>query len=162
MPRVWTLQRIAAVRHYAKEFTIDNNPVVSQSTYSSEAKLSETAESTQKTKEKEKNTIPGLPSSFGKSLTTKMNSTDQGSSSLGSACLSPQVKQNKKSQKFKGTVMPMDSTITKEGELLKIGKRTGTMRARYYVLRDQSLFIYNNKGQKVPSNLILLRGMFIN
>ena len=41
--------------------------------------------------------------------------------------------------------MPLDSVVTKEGELLKIGKRTGTMRGRYYVLRDQSLFIYNNK-----------------
>jgi len=32
--------------------------------------------------------------------------------------------------------MPSDSTIVKEGELSKIGKRTGTMRSRYYVLRD--------------------------
>ena len=32
--------------------------------------------------------------------------------------------------------MPLDSKIVKEGELMKIGKRTGTMRFRYYVLRD--------------------------
>jgi hypothetical protein len=41
MPRVWTLQRIVGVKPYAKEFTIETNPQVSQSTYSSEAKLSE-------------------------------------------------------------------------------------------------------------------------
>jgi len=32
--------------------------------------------------------------------------------------------------------MPRDSKIVKEGELNKIGKRTGTMRSRYYILRD--------------------------
>ena len=42
--------------------------------------------------------------------------------------------------------MPLDSKIVKEGELMKIGKRTGTMRTRYYVLRDQSLFIYSSKS----------------
>ena len=83
-------------------------------------------------------------------------------SSLSSACLSPQVKQARKTQKLKSIITPLDSVITKEGELLKIGKRTGTMRNRYYILRDQALFIYNNKQQKIPSNLILLRGMFIN
>ncbi len=58
--------------------------------------------------------------------------------------------------------MPHDSEIIKEGELFKIGRKTGTMRKRYYVLRDHSLFIYNNKGQKIPSSLIFLKGMFIN
>jgi hypothetical protein len=38
--------------------------------------------------------------------------------------------------KNKGFIMPTDSIIAKEGELMKIGKRTNTMRARYYVLRD--------------------------
>ena len=42
--------------------------------------------------------------------------------------------------------MPLDSDIVKQGELLKIGRKTGTMRTRYYILRDQSLFIYNNKN----------------
>jgi hypothetical protein len=32
--------------------------------------------------------------------------------------------------------MPLDSKIIKEGELGKIGKRTSTIRSRYYVLRD--------------------------
>jgi len=58
--------------------------------------------------------------------------------SLSSAlCTTPN--QSQASQKINpkiGCIMPKDSTIIKEGELLKIGKRTGTMRARYYILRD--------------------------
>lgn len=46
--------------------------------------------------------------------------------------------------------MPLDSRIIKEGELMKIGKRTGYMRTRYYLLRDQALFIYANKSAKIP------------
>ena len=57
-------------------------------------------------------------------------------SSLSSACLSPQVKQPRKTQKQKSIITPLDSIITKEGELQKIGKKTGAMRSRYYVLRD--------------------------
>ena len=42
MPRVWTLQRIQAVRPFSKEFTIETNPqIISQSTYASEARISE-------------------------------------------------------------------------------------------------------------------------
>lgn len=52
--------------------------------------------------------------------------------------------------------------IIKEGELLKIGQKTGTMRRRYYILRDHSLFVYNNQEQKYPSNVIPLRGLYIN
>ena len=58
-------------------------------------------------------------------------------------------------------ITPEDSDIVKEGELLKIGKKTGTMQKRFYILRDHSLFIYNNKGQKIPSSLIFLKGTFI-
>jgi len=50
----------------------------------------------------------------------------------------------------------------KDGELLKIGKRTGVMRTRFYILRDQALFIYNNKNQRYPSLCIFLKGMYIN
>lgn len=57
--------------------------------------------------------------------------------------------------------MPKDSVIVKEGELLKVGKKTSTMRARYYILRDNALFIFNNKDQKFPSNIISLRGLYI-
>ena len=34
----------------------------------------------------------------------------------------------------------------KEGELLKVGKKTNTMRTRYYILRDSALYIYNNSN----------------
>lgn len=156
MPRVWTLQRIMAVRPFAKEYVIETNPQVSQSTYSSEAKLSEVGDSSLR---RETST---MSMSMQQRISTKMNASEQSSLSLNSACLSPQVKQTRKTQKLKGIVTPLDSMITKEGELLKIGKRTGTMRNRYYILRDQALFIYNSKQQKIPANVVLLRGMFIN
>ena len=57
--------------------------------------------------------------------------------------------------------VPKDSVIIKEGELLKIGQRTSTMRARYYILRDHALFIYKNREWKFPSNVIPLRGFYI-
>jgi hypothetical protein len=44
---------------------------------------------------------------------------------------------------------------------MKIGNKTGTMRTRYYILRDHGLFIYKNKQQKIPSNVISLRGLYI-
>ena len=42
-------------------------------------------------------------------------------------------------------IVPKDSKIIKDGELMKIGAKTGVMRTRYYILRDHGLFIYNNK-----------------
>ena len=42
-------------------------------------------------------------------------------------------------------IVPKDSIIVKEGELMKIGTKTGAMRIRYYILRDHGLFIYKNK-----------------
>jgi len=79
---------------------------------------------------------------------------------VSSLSVSPQKSSPSKHESH--CLMPHDSEILKEGELLKIGRKTGTMRKRYYVMRDHSLFIYNNKGQKVPSSLIFLKGMFIN
>ena len=58
-------------------------------------------------------------------------------------------------------IIPKDSVIIKEGELLKIGQNTGTMRTRYYILRDNALYIYRSKDQKVPTNIIALRGLFV-
>ena len=55
--------------------------------------------------------------------------------------------EGRESKKGPKSITPLDSQIVKEGELLKIGKRTGTMRSRYYILRDQALFIYNTKKQ---------------
>jgi len=57
--------------------------------------------------------------------------------------------------------VPKDSKIIKEGELMKIGTKTGVMRTRYYILRDHGLFIYNNRQQKIPSNVISLCGLYI-
>ena len=57
--------------------------------------------------------------------------------------------------------MPLDSYIVKHGELYKVGRKTGTMRTRFYILRDQAMFVYNNKSQKYPSNLLYLKGMYI-
>jgi len=42
-------------------------------------------------------------------------------------------------------IVPKDSKIIKDGELMKIGNKTGVMRTRYYILRDHGLFIYNNR-----------------
>jgi|TARA_B110000285_G_C15127895_1_gene621478 hypothetical protein len=39
-------------------------------------------------------------------------------------------------------MVPKDSKIIKDGELMKIGTKTGVMRTRYYILRDHGLFIY--------------------
>jgi hypothetical protein len=44
-------------------------------------------------------------------------------------------------------IVPKDSQIIKQGELLKLGKKTQMMMARYYVLRDHALYIYNNRDQ---------------
>ena len=42
MPRVWTLQRIVAVRPFDKEFMIDTNPqITSQSTFTTQVQESE-------------------------------------------------------------------------------------------------------------------------
>lgn len=45
----------------------------------------------------------------------------------------------------RGCIVPKDSIVVKEGDLLKVGKKTSTMRSRYYILRDNALFIYHNK-----------------
>ena len=36
------------------------------------------------------------------------------------------------------------------------------MQPRYYVLRDYTLFVYKDKHDKIPQNLIILRGTYIN
>ena len=83
------------------------------------------------------------------------------SSSFKSTSTNQSFVEGRESKKGK-SIIPLDSQIVKEGELLKIGKRTGTMRSRYYILRDQALFIYNTKKQGIPSLVIFLKGMFIN
>lgn len=56
---------------------------------------------------------------------------------------------------------PKDSIVIKEGELYKVGRRTKTLQSRYYVLRDSTLFIYENRFSLVPQDLIYLRGMYV-
>ena len=58
--------------------------------------------------------------------------------------------------------MPKDSIIVKEGFLSKIGKRSQLLVSRFFILRDHALFIYQNRENRIPSNVIFLRGMFIN
>ena len=36
------------------------------------------------------------------------------------------------------------------------------MQPRYYVLRDNTLFVYKDKNDKIPQNLIILKGTYIN
>lgn len=45
---------------------------------------------------------------------------------------------------------------------MKVGRRMGTMITRYYVLRDQALYIYMNKNDVFPKTVIPLRGIYIN
>ena len=99
-----------------------------------------------------------------KSATPSTSSSMKSSSANDSMVSSSQsfVEGRDGSKKGPKAIRPLDSIIVKDGELLKIGKRTGTMRARYYVLRDQALFIYNTKKQTIPSLVIFLKGMFIN
>jgi hypothetical protein len=44
---------------------------------------------------------------------------------------------------------------------MKIGTKTGVMRTRYYILRDHGLFIYKNRQQRIPTNVISLQGLYI-
>ena len=59
-------------------------------------------------------------------------------------------------------IVPKDSIIIKEGELLKVGKKTQIMMSRYVILRDNALYIYRNKEQAIPSQIISLRGLYVN
>ena len=59
-------------------------------------------------------------------------------------------------------IVPKDSIVIKEGFLGKIGNKSSMLVSRYFVLRDHSLFVYHSKSQKVPSQVIFLRGLFIN
>lgn len=77
------------------------------------------------------------------------------------SCL-PNFGTQKQSSESINCIIPDHSIVVKEGELMKIGNKTGTMQTRFYILRDQALFIYNNRQQKVPSNIISLRGLYIN
>ena len=46
------------------------------------------------------------------------------------------------------------------GELKKIGKTTGTWQTRFYVLRDNLLYIHKGKDAKLPNHVVFLKGVF--
>ena len=45
-----------------------------------------------------------------------------------------------------------------EGELLKLGKRTGMIQKRYCVVREATLFIYEDKNCQKLLKMMFLRG----
>ena len=49
----------------------------------------------------------------------------------------------------------------KHGELYKLGQATGLQISRYYILRDNALYVYKDRQQVYPSKVISLRGMNI-
>lgn len=51
----------------------------------------------------------------------------------------------------RGSIVPKDSIVIKEGILGKIGNKSSLLVNRYYILRDHALFIYHSREQKVPS-----------
>ena len=59
-------------------------------------------------------------------------------------------------------IFPKDSVIVKEGYLQKIGRKSQILVSRYYILRDHSLYIYKSKDQRIPQNIISLKGLYIN
>jgi len=48
-----------------------------------------------------------------------------------------------------------------EGYLWKIGKKSKILIKRYYVLKHNALYIYDNKSDKEPSSIIFLRGVYV-
>lgn len=64
-------------------------------------------------------------------------------------------------KKTRASFVPSDSKVLKEGDLMKIGQRTGLMISRFFILRDSSLYIYKNREQPIPSCVIPLRGLYI-
>ena len=57
--------------------------------------------------------------------------------------------------------IPKGSQVLKHGELFKIGRRTGKQIYRYFILRDNALFVYKSKDKVLPSRVISLKGMYV-
>lgn len=52
------------------------------------------------------------------------------------------------------------STKLKSGELFKLGRNTGSMQERWYVLRDRALFEFDGpQVNKCPKKVVSLRGL---
>lgn len=140
MPRVWTLKKVCAVQpSIQSDLAITNYENTRQS--SAFQSVSDQFGAVQQKKSNDDDTI----------TQAEQFKMQKNSNLRAQSMMSPALSQSfssgvtPKPSKMKN-IMPTDSTVVKEGELLKIGKRTGTMRNRYYILRDQTLFFYNNKG----------------
>ena len=49
---------------------------------------------------------------------------------------------------------------TKEGYLLKKGKKMGAWKRRYFLLKEDVLYYYRSKATKLPAGLVFMRGCF--
>ena len=61
-----------------------------------------------------------------------------------------------------GCIVPKDSKIVLQGELMKVGQKTLSLQTRFFILRDNSLFIYYNSEDKLPYVVIPMKGLYIN
>jgi hypothetical protein len=57
--------------------------------------------------------------------------------------------------------IPKGSHVMKQGDLFKIGRKTGREISRYFILRDNALFIYKGRDKVFPSSVISLKGMYV-
>ncbi len=45
---------------------------------------------------------------------------------------------------------------------MKVGQKTLLMMTRFFILRDNSLFIYHNREERIAYMIIPLKGLFVN
>ena len=57
--------------------------------------------------------------------------------------------------------MPVSSDVRKAGLLYKQGSITGMDVSRFYILRDNALFVYKDETQKYPYRVYPLRGLYV-
>lgn len=70
----------------------------------------------------------------------------------------PWMSQNQSNYKC---YVPVGSFVLKYGELFKIGKQTGRMFSRFFILRDSALFVYRTRSDLIPYKCIPLRGLLL-
>ena len=97
--------------------------------------------------------IWGLQNQDATIATTRKTALTRPKGQSGASCIS--ISQNKNDH------LLTESRIIKQGYLLKVGQLTDLMQERWYVLRDQALFIYNSRGQRIPTQIIPLVGLQI-
>ena len=57
--------------------------------------------------------------------------------------------------------MPVSSDVRKAGLLYKQGSITGMEVSRFYILRDNALFVYKDETQKHPYRVYPLIGLYV-